>query len=216
MRKYVIIILSCLLLCALVFSACTSNSAPNSPSPYDETIYTSEDGLPPLEDDLKQLYQDAEAIYLKIVFFDFHTDFNQPIEKYGYVFYKVDEDHFNSYDSFKTYLSNYFSQDFINGKILAPGDSQFIEGEDGALYMLDAGRGSNIFYAGCVFHSVERSEDKIKFTATAYYANTQEGYEGELFFAEPENMSDYSTEDFTFILVMEGDKWKFDLFSCFF
>lgn len=218
MKKRRNIILSVLVLFPLVFSGCanSSQSPPDAASHSSNDSYTSEDGLPPLEDDLKQLYQDAEAIYLKISFGNFQCDTNQALENYGFVFYKVDEDNFDLYDSFKTYLSNYFSQDFISGKILAPGDSRFMEGEDGALYMLDAGRGSNISYAGRVFHSVERSENEITFTATAYYANSEEGYEDEIFFTEPENISDFSTEDFFFTMVKEGGSWKFDQFFCFF
>ncbi len=216
MKKRRNTIVTFLVLFTLIFSGCTPTASPDKAAQSAKKSYTTEDGLPPLEDDLKQLYQDAETIYLKISFGNFQCDTNQALEKYGYVFYKVDEDNFDSYDSFKAYLSNYFTKDFISRMILAPEDSRFTEGEDGGLYMLDAGRGSNISYAGRMFHFVARSENQITFTATAYYSNSEEGYEGEEFFTAPENISDFSTEDFTFTLVKEGDTWKFDQFFCFF
>ncbi|MDD3393775.1 MAG: DL-endopeptidase inhibitor IseA family protein [Anaerotignum sp.] len=218
MKKRRNTILSVLVLPPLVFSGCANffdappDTAPQTSADSDAT----EDGLPPLEDNLKELYQDAERVYLNITYANFYRDLNKQIEKDNLIYYKINEPEFDSYDSFKTYLLNYFSEDFVNETLLNPDTTRFLKGEDGALYMMDAGRGSDILYAGHVFHPAQRSETQITFTATAYYSNKSEAYEGETFVTEPENSNDFSTQDFTFSLVKEGGQWKFDQFACFF
>jgi len=202
----------------LILSSCKgATSASPSTSPQSlETNSSSQDGLPPLEDTFKTLYQGADEMYTKIVFGNFHCDVNQPITKGDLTYYKVDEPAFDSYDAFIEHLSKYFTEDFINNTILTPDQSRFIKGEDGALYLLDAGRGSNILYAGHVFHSIQQTENEVTFTATAYYAKAQEAYEGDPFFTTPKNINDFTTEEYTFVLVKENSAWKFDQFSCFF
>lgn len=206
------------LLFPLILSSCkeASSDSPNTtPQPL-ETSNSSQDGLPPMEDTFKTLYQGANEIYTKIVFGDFRCDVNKTVTKNDLIYYKVDEPAFDSYDAFTTYLSKYFTEDFINKAILNPEYTRFMKGEDGALYLLDAGRGANILYAGHVFHSPQQTENQITFSATAYYTSAQEPYEGEVFFTAPKNINDFTTQDFTFILVKEKDAWKFDQFACFF
>ena len=218
MKRKTSFIILFLMLCPLILSGCKgiSESLTDTTSQSVENNTSSQDGLPPLEDNYKELYQGAEALYTKIVFGNFHCDVTKELTKNNYTYYRVDEPEFDSYDAFTTYLSKYFTENFISQNILTPDSIRFLKGEDGALYLLDAGRGSNIFYAGHVFHSVQRTENKITFTATVYYATGQEGYEGDPIFTEPENISDFSTQNFTFSLVKEGDNWKFDQFVCFF
>lgn len=207
-----------IILCPLIFSGCkgAAESPSDTTSQALENNNSSQDGLPPLEDNYKELYQDAEELYTKIVFGNFHCDVTKELTKNDYTYYKVDEPAFDSYDAFTDYLSKYFTEDFINQNILNPDSIRFLKGDDGALYLLDAGRGSNIFYAGHVFHSVQRTDNQITFTATVYYSTGQNGYEGDPIFTEPENISDFATQDFTFSLVKDGDTWKFDQFICFF
>jgi len=219
MKKRLYAIISCIVLCAFIFSGCTNSSEPttdSSDSQVSDNNYTSEDGFPPLEDELKELYKDTETLYLNIVFGNLKYDTSKKIEKDDFIYYKVDEPAFESYDSFKTYLSNYFTDDFINREILSPDSIRFIQDENGDLYMLEASRSNNIFYAGHVFHPAQRNDNQITFTATAYYANNQKAYDGEFFYTEPENVSDFSTQDYTFVLVKDGDNWKFDQFTCFY
>lgn len=217
MKHKLFIIISCIILSALIFVGCgnSSKEAPESGSQVSDNSNDSKDGLPPLEKDLKDLYKNAETIYYNIVFGNFNCDTSKKIEKDSFIYYKVDEPEFDSYDEFQTYLSNYFSEDFINREILSPNSVRFIKDDKGDLYMMDASRGSNIFYAGHVFHDVKTSDSQITFTATAYYSNSQEAYDGEIFYNEPENTEDFSTQNFTFALVKEENKWKFDQFTCF-
>ncbi|WP_313528582.1 DL-endopeptidase inhibitor IseA family protein [Anaerotignum sp.] len=218
MKKRLYAIFACIVFSALIFSGCgnTNKNLPNTDTSISGEDFTSEEGLPLLETDLQQLYKDAEAIYLNIVFGNFHCDTTQKIERDNYIYYKVDEPEYDSFDSFKVYLSNYFTQDFINREILSPDSIRFMKADNGDLYMMDASRGANIFYAGHVFHKSVSNENQITFTATAYYSNTQEAYDGERFYVEPENSGDFSTQEFTFALVKEEENWKFDQFTCFF
>lgn len=62
----------------------------------------------------------------------------------------------------------------------------FTKGEDGGLYYLGGGRGSNIFYAGHTFEIDKESDDEIGFKATAYYTNSNEAYKGDYFYTAPE------------------------------
>lgn len=191
-------------------------TSPDTDVSTSDKNFTSTNGMPLLETDLQQLYADAQDIYLKIVFGSFNCDTTKKIEKDNFTYYKVDEPNYESFESFKSYLANYFTEDFINREILSPDSIRFLKAENGDLYMMDASRGANIFYAGHIFHESMDNENQITFTATAYYSNTQEAYVGELFYAEPPNPQDFSTQDFTFAMVKEGDFWKFDQFACFF
>ena len=206
-----------LLLFSLILSSCKgASSASPSPVPQSLEASSSQDGLPPLDDTFKTLYQGADEIYTKIVFGNFHCDVNQTITKGNLSYYKVDEPAFDSYDAFIEHLSKYFTEDFINKTVLDNDPSRFIKGEDGALYLLDAGRGSNILYAGHVFHSPQQTENEVTFIATAYYSKAQEAYEDEPYFTAPKNIDDFTTQDYTFVLIKENDAWKFDKFACFF
>ena len=80
----------------------------------------------------------------------------------------------------------------------------FTKGEDGGLYYLGGGRGSNIFYAGHTFEIDKESDDEIGFKATAYYTNSNEAYKGDYFYTAPDNPEDYTTQEFLFVL------WKED------
>lgn len=217
MKHKLFIIISCIILSALIFVGCGNSSKEKleSGSQVSDNSNASKDGLPPLENDLKDLYKNAETIYYNIVFGNFNCDTDKKIEKDSFIYYKVDEPEFDSYDAFQTYLSNYFTEDFINREILSPNSVRFIKDDKGDLYMMDASRGSNIFYACHVFHDVKTSDSQITFIATAYYSNSQEAYDGEIFYNEPENAEDFSTQNFTFALVKEDNKWKFDQFTCF-
>ncbi|WMI81110.1 DL-endopeptidase inhibitor IseA family protein [Anaerotignum sp. MB30-C6] len=218
MKKRFYALLLCIVLSATIFSGCGKTSEANlgNNTQVSDNNYDSDEGFPLLEDDLIELYKDTETLYSYIVFGSLKYDTSKKIEKDNLVYYKVNEPAFESYDSFKTYLSNYFTEDFINREILSPDSIRFIQDENGDLYMMNGSRGENVFYAGHVFHPAEIEENQISFTATAYYTNKQEPYDGQLFYTEPENNSDFSTQDFTFTLVKEGDSWKFDRFSCFF
>ena len=92
----------------------------------------------------------------------------------------------------------------------------FTKGEDGGLYYLGGGRGSNIFYAGHTFEIDKESDDEIGFKATAYYTNSNEAYKGDYFYTAPDNPEDYTTQEFLFVLWKEDAGWRINTFHLFF
>ena len=176
-----------------------------------------EDGsLPILSAELQQLYVDAQKIYNDINFGSFAVSEEDKITANDMEYMKVVDERFDSYDAFKAYLEQYFTADFVEAKILNEGNIMFVKGEDGGLYTLSAGRGSNIYYAGHTFTVDREVEKEIDFTATAYYINSDKPYEGELFYTAPENADEYTTQEFKFMLLNVDGAWKFDEFALFY
>ncbi|MBQ2412713.1 MAG: hypothetical protein II313_04730, partial [Anaerotignum sp.] len=129
-------------------------------------------------------------------------------------YHRMDDERFDSYESFQKYLNQFFTINMVNTDLLK--GYNFIEGKDGYLYMADAGRGSNIFYAGYVMHEPTIAEDEITLNLTAYYTADDEPYTGQGFTAEPENPEDFRTEDYQFTLLPEDGVWKFETFRVFY
>lgn len=138
------------------------------------------------------------------------------MEKNGNTYYKVTDERFATYDDFQAYLEQYFTKDFVSSEILAEKNIQFVKGDDGALYFLGGGRGSNIFYAGHVFKLDRQTDKEIDLTATAYYSTGDSAYNGEVFYVAPENADEFSTTDYHFVMLLEDGEWKFDDFVLFY
>lgn len=227
MKKKLYLFLACAAVAAMVLGGCGGKKSDEAPADAkepgqeqqngeEEEVYTSEDGRPPLADDLKELYQDAAEIYTEISLATFDADDNSTMEKNGLQYFKVDDDRFATYDEFQTYLEQYFTKDFVSSEILTDKNVQFAKGDDGALYFLGAGRGSNIYYAGHVFKLDRKLDKEIDLTATAYYSTGDSAYDGEIFYVEPENAGDFTTTDYHFVMLKEDGEWKFDDFVLFF
>lgn len=216
MKKKVFALLACAVLATAAISGCggTNNDTPAAPT----EVLTDLDlaALPPLDTALQQLYADAYAIYSDISFGDFAYDAETTLDRDGITYYKVTDERFPTYADFSTYLEQYFTKDFVENGILGENNIMFTEGEDGGLYFLGGGRGSNIYYAGHTF-TVDRQIDKeIDLSATAYYTNSNDPYQGELFYTAPENTDEYTTQEFHFVILLEDDQWKFDDFVLFY
>ncbi len=224
MKKKLYLFLACAAVAAMVLGGCggkdKNNDAADGTEPdqkqEEEIVYTSEDGRPPLADDLKHLYQGAAEIYAEISLGTFDADVNTTMEKNGNTYYKVTDERFATYDDFQAYLEQYFTKDFVSSEILAEKNIQFVKGDDGALYFLGGGRGSNIFYAGHVFKLDRQTDKEIDLTATAYYSTGDSAYNGEVFYVAPENADEFSTTDYHFVMLLEDGEWKFDDFVLFY
>lgn len=208
-----------LLLCAVVgaLSACT-----NTPKQADAESLSATDisidqkALPPLSEDLQKLYEGAYKVYYQISFGAFDYDEAATLEKNDLMYYKITDSRFQTYDAFRTYLLQYFTEYFVDNSILCEDNLMFTKGEDGSLYYLGGGRGANIFYAGHTFEIEKENENEIDFRATAYYTNSNEAYHGAYFYTTPKNPEDYTTQQFSFVLQKEAGEWKFNTFHLFF
>lgn len=224
MKKKLYLFLACAAVAAMVVAGCGGKKdtaeTPGTDEPdtkqEEEVVYTSEDGRPPLPDDLKDLYQGAAEIYTEISLGTLDADDSATMEKNGLKYYKVDDSRFATYDDFQAYLEQYFTKDFVSSEILTDKNVQFVKGDDGALYFLGGGRGSNIYYAGHVFKLDRQTDKEIDLTATAYYSTGDEAYDGEPFYVAPENADDFTTTDYHFVMLLEDGEWKFDDFVLFY
>lgn len=217
MKKKLITLLACAMIGASVLSGCGGSTDAEVPEEsVAATITVEDESLPPLEADLQEMYAEAYKIYNQISFGKFDYDEETTIEKDGFEYYKITDSRFKTYDDFQKFLEQYFTKDFVANGILGEGNIMFAKGEDGGLYFLGGGRGSNIFYAGHVFELDRETEKEIDFKATAYYTNSNEAYDGEYFYTAPENPDDYTTQEFHFVLLNEDGAWKFDDFALFF
>ena len=209
MKKRVFSIFACMVF-TLALASC-GNKTPETP---DEPTTGMPAPMEPLsEEELLEMYTDAADIYADIKMLTFDIDTDRTIVKDGNTYYRIHDERFESMDDFQHYLHYFFTEDFIQNELID--DNRFIEGKDGYLYVADAGRGADIFYAGYDMGEAVASEDEITFDVTAYYT-TDEPYEGEIFTETPENADDYKTEVFRFRLVPEYPFWAFDDFTMFY
>lgn len=217
MKKKLITLLACVVLGAAVVTGCGGTGGSIGGETHECKVVIEEASLPPLEDEMKELYRGAYEIYSEINFGLLEYDEETTMEKDGFTYYKVTDGRFKSYDDFQKYLLQYFTENFVNGNILSPENIMFIKGEDGGLYTLGGGRGTNIYYAGHTFTMDKESEEEIGFKATAYYTNSNEPYSGDYIYKAPENAEDYTTQDYLFVLWNDAEiGWRFNTFYLFF
>jgi hypothetical protein len=176
--------------------------------------YTSEDGRPPLSDDLKDFYTSALEVYSKIYYCSFTSDTSTPVwvnGKDGYT--RVTDTRFPDYQSLYTFASYYFTDDLMSNQILPYGQTSFVD-KYGAFYMAPAENTKNPAYAGHVFRLVSQTDNEIVCTADVYYllgnstVNTDP-----IFFTEPADKSKYAVSQLTFRLSKYEDRWKFSQFA---
>lgn len=218
MKKKLVTLMACAMIGTAVLAGCGGNSA-NTEVPEDSvaaTITVEDASLPPLSEELQELYAGAYKIYNQISFGKFDYDETATMDKDGITYYKITDSRFQTYDDFQKFLEQYFTKDFVTNGILSEDNIMFAKGDDGGLYFLGSGRGTNIFYAGHVFEMDRETEQEIDFKATAYYTNSAEAYEGDYFYTAPENPDDYTTQEFHFVLLNEDGAWKFDDFALFY
>ena len=213
MKKRIFAIFACFIFTAAMVTGCKKAPAPETP---DTSAPAAEaDALKPLTtEEVEQMYADATDIYADISMLTFPVDSEHTIIQDDITYHRMDDERFDSYDAFKNYLNQYFTINMVNTDLLK--GHNFIESKDGYLYMADAGRGSNLFYAGYVMHEPTITEDEITLNLTAYYTADDEPYTGQGFTAEPDNPEDFRTEDYQFTLLPEDGVWKFETFRVFY
>lgn len=214
MKKRAFILLVCAAAAVTALVGCNNNG--QAENPPEETVVIADESLPPLSEDLQELYKDAYTIYYDISFGMFEADENDTLIKDDFTYYRVKDNRFQDYDAFRGYLENYFTKDYINEEILSETNILFTKGDNGGLYFLNGGRGSNIYYAGHTFQVERETEKEIDLVGTAYYTNSNEPYDGNYFYTAPEDPDAFTEQVYPFVLLKEDGNWKFDSFSLFY
>lgn len=190
----------------------------------DEGLYVtslkSNDGIPPLNDDLRYLYNRALEVYENIVLGNFKVT-AEDMKKDGNVYSRVLDDRFKTYDEFTAYLDSLFTEDFIKNTINKKYGDNFIKGKNDQLYVLTDLREKNEAYCGHVFEITSHDDENIYFTATVYNSKKNESgnylYTGDKFYIEPtNNISNFNTKTCYYQLVNTSDGWLFDKFELFY
>ena len=220
MKRKLYILIACAIASTLVFTACskdkTTEGEGEDGASTDITVDLGDPSLPPVDDTNKALYAGAQAIYEEISLGTLPTDQEQTFEKDDYTYYKVDDPRFTTYDEFNTYLAQYFTESFINGEILSDSNLLLTKDDNGDLYFLGMGRGTNIYYAGHTFEVDKEGEQEMTLRATAYYNNELDTDTAEPFFTAPENPDDYTVQTYAFTLLPVDGAWRFDNFHLFY
>lgn len=183
--------------------------------------YDSRDGLPPVEPEMKQFYQEAEELFKDVVFLRIKCDEQQSKmessgdEDVNVLYYRVVDNRYPTLEKLKEELEQYFTKPFTEQLVSEPiwNQPRFRE-YDGQLYMIQASRGGNIQYAGHVFETVEADENTIKMPVKVYYALNATPYE--YFYEYPEDLAAYEVKEYTQIMTREDGKWKFSQFELFY
>ena len=213
MKKKLLAIFACTVFTLALATGC-GNKAPEETAEPETTVTETEAVEPLTEDEILAVYEEAADIYADISMLTFPVDTEYAIVQDDITYYRMDDERFESYSDFQNYLNQYFTINMVNTDLLK--GYSFIEGKDGYLYMADAGRGSNLFYAGYVMHEPTIAEDEITVNLTAYYTADDTPYTGEGFTTEPENPEDFRTEEYQFTLLPEDGVWKFETFRVFY
>lgn len=180
------------------------------------TIVVEEESLPPLDAELQQLYKDAYKIYYQVNMGKFDFNAEDIFEKDGFEYYRITDSRFKTYDEFRTYLLQYFTESFVDGNLLSPENIMYVKGDNGGLYFLAAARGTNPFYAGHTFAMDQKGDTDMGFKATAYYTNSGTAYEGDYMYEVPADAENYTTQEYLFVLWKEDAGWRFNTFHLFF
>ena len=216
MKKKLLTLLAMAIIGAALVTGCGGDKTVAPEESVAATITVEEESLPPMMDaEIQQLYAEAYKIYNQVNFAKFDYDAEDVFEKDGFEYYRVTDSRFKTYDDFKTYLLQYFTEQFVDNGILSPDNIMFVKGDNGGLYFLNAGRGTNPYYAGHTFAMDREGEEEMGFKATAYYTADGTVYEGEYFYEAPADAENYSTQDYLFVLWKEEAGWRFNTFHLF-
>ncbi|MCC8069506.1 MAG: IseA DL-endopeptidase inhibitor family protein [Ruminococcus sp.] len=188
----------------------SSSEEYTTPNMLDLVEFTNnQDALPPLDDTLQTLFQDAFYTYYEFTSAEtIQVDKLDIIDVDGREYSKVIDNRFTSIDEVSTYLSQYFTDDFIESSYIL---NRFIE-LNGSLYTNIVARSCNVSYCGHTFEILEQSTDEISFQALVYF-NIEGTWIQDYYFINETPNVDYVTELSRYVLVNTPNGWRFDTFS---
>lgn len=209
MKKLIAILL---VLIFALFNLTGCNLVVKGKAPIVSKAYTSVDGLPPIRDDLKQIYTQALNLYYDISLGKLKTT-QQAITVNGTQYFKVQDDRFKNYDDFVAELHKLFTKEFVQEKFINA--SSFTKGSDGSLYMSGSARGADITYAGHAFEIVTSTDTTIDFIAIIYHykPGNPPPSQAKPFYVAPQDTSKYEVTTANYFMKLIDNQWKFSIFS---
>ncbi|MCQ2979357.1 MAG: IseA DL-endopeptidase inhibitor family protein [Clostridia bacterium] len=229
MKKYLLMLL--LLLSVTVLTACNNTKEVTDEEKIEETIDEEKEGIPypnamptslkfginELTADLSKdelsnedilnayLYADSISMFMNVctlenVNYEDRIEITNPANGFVMDYYKSND--FNTYDDFKNYISKVFSKEMTE-KLLT---NESYQSYDDMLYILPAGRGTDIFALDDTYKIVKESDNKISFKVATGYIDEKSGKEPNEF-ADPDY---YEYNNFDLEKLDEG--WRFTSF----
>ena len=168
-----------------------------------------ENGFPPLAENLQVMYQRAEEMVRAFTLCAFQTDGTVNMTIDGMDYNPIVDPRFKTYTALEAYLGELFTQEFI-GETLLSKDSCVKKADDDVAAVIAASGTEDVTYAGHVFRVTEKTDNKIVFVATAYFADDM--YLESYFFTTPENPEKFKTQEFTYQLDYTQNGWRFSKF----
>lgn len=180
------------------------------PNMLDLVEFTNDkNALPPLNDDLRTFFQDAFYTYYEFTSAGtIQVDMLDSVEVDDRYYSRVTDNRFSSIDEVSSYLSQYFTDDFIENSYIL---NKFVE-SDGNLYSSISAKGCDISYCGHTFEILEQSDEEISFQALVYFSTEGTWTKNSYFINDTPNI-EYVTQLSRYILLNTQNGWRFDTFS---
>lgn len=184
-------------------------SLDTSNTQQEENKELTQNGFPPLAENLQYMYQGAEEMVRAFTLCSFQTDGNQVITMDGMDYNPIVDPRFTTYTALETYLAQYFTKEFIEENLLSA-DSCVKKADDDVAAVIAASGAEDATYAGHMFRVTEKTDKKIVFVATAFFA--EDTYLENYFFSPPQDSGKFTTKEFTYQLDYTQNGWRFSKF----
>lgn len=182
-----------------------------------DVSFDKKDGIPPVNDELKTLYEKAFRLESDMEFSDVGLAYDKDgsfVSKKSdnSIWCKVDDDRFKTYAELEAFYKSIFTQELAEEK-LKRYDKSFKD-IDGELYTLCGARGADLTYSGHYFTIDSVSESHVLLTANVYL--TDEVVTSNPVYEKQADESRYDIEKVAIEFVKEDDVWKLSQFRLFF
>lgn len=185
-------------------------------APLADESYDKKDGMPPVCDELMELYEKAVVFSQDISFDNIEYAVNDEgdiisVEDGGNVWNMVNDQRFGTYAEMEAYVSDIFTEERAKEEMASLGNC--FKDINGSLYSIGGARGSNIAYVGHYFTIDSVSDDSVLLTAHIYNSNSDEPLNGDIVYEKQQDESNYTVETVTIEFVKENGQWKLNQFK---